>query len=286
MDKAAGIVPATQAPTGAGLDLRPMLRRLELHVTHACNLACESCSHYSNQGHKGHISLAEAESWMSAWNGKIRVACTSLLGGEPTVHPDFPQFIPLVRRHWPRTQIEIVTNGFFLSRHPALPALMREAGNCVLFMSIHHNDPAYLKRVEEPLALLQEWREKEGMDARIRPAFKNWTRRYTGFGDGMKPYADGDTRKSWEICPSRWCKQLYDGKLWKCPPLTYLPLQAEKYNLSAEWDPYLAYEALDPDCAPEELAAFLKLEDEAVCGMCPSHPRHFELPNPMLRAKG
>src|SRR5579885_321548 len=33
------------------------VRHLEIHVTHACNLKCESCSHYSDQGHKGVVSL-------------------------------------------------------------------------------------------------------------------------------------------------------------------------------------------------------------------------------------
>ena len=33
------------------------VKQLELHVTHACNFTCEGCSHYSNHGHKGNITL-------------------------------------------------------------------------------------------------------------------------------------------------------------------------------------------------------------------------------------
>ena len=34
---------------------------LEIHAANACNLTCESCSHFSNNGHKGMLSLADAE---------------------------------------------------------------------------------------------------------------------------------------------------------------------------------------------------------------------------------
>ena len=57
----------------------------------------------------------------------------------------------------------------------------------------------------------------------------------------MLPFEDDRPRQSWEICSTKACKQLHDGKLWKCPPLAYLKLQETKYNLSPKWDPYLGY---------------------------------------------
>src|SRR5262245_29311516 len=100
------------------------LKRLELHVTHACNLTCESCSHYSNHNHRGHLTLSEADQWMAHWSHRLIVDEFNLLGGEPTIHPDLLGFVRLVRRHWPDTFIRIRTNGFFLNRHPGLPALL------------------------------------------------------------------------------------------------------------------------------------------------------------------
>jgi len=40
---------------------------IQLHVTHSCNLTCEGCTHYMNQGHSGSVSLEQA----SEWNGKV-----------------------------------------------------------------------------------------------------------------------------------------------------------------------------------------------------------------------
>src|ERR1039457_5198589 len=77
------------------------LARLELHVTHACNLACESCSHYSDQGHAGNLDLAHADRWMAAWSNRFAVEEFVLLGGVPTIHPRLSDFVVLARRHWP-----------------------------------------------------------------------------------------------------------------------------------------------------------------------------------------
>ena len=73
---------------------------------------------------------------MGLWSQRVSVTCFSLLGGEPTIHPRLPEFVGLVRRHWPRTRIEIVSNGFFLHRHPTLPAVLAADLDACSFPSI------------------------------------------------------------------------------------------------------------------------------------------------------
>src|SRR5690349_1457484 len=91
---------------------------LELHAANACNLTCESCSHFSNSGHKGHLRLEDAEAWMQAWKGRVQPDLLRILGGEPTLNPKLPELIELVARQWPESRIGLTTNGFFLHRHP------------------------------------------------------------------------------------------------------------------------------------------------------------------------
>lgn len=270
---------------GPLLRRRTVLRRLELHVAHGCNLSCESCSHYSNHAHAGTVSVDEADRWMGLWSHRISVKRFVLLGGEPTIHPQLPRFVGLVRSHWPRTVIEIVSNGFFLHRHPTLPAVLAADPDSHLTISVHHESDEYQERLKPVFALLEEWQRDHGVVATIRPSSKNWTRRYEGFGDEMLPFEDGDPRASWEICPARYCKQLFNGRIWKCAPLAYLPMQKAKYRLSEKWDPYLTYQPLGPDCSDAELEAFAVLEDEAACGMCSAKERLFELPVPLRRPK-
>ena len=264
-------------------EARP-LNRLELHVTHACNLVCESCSHYSNHGHVGNLDLGSAGRWMAAWSDRLVPEEFVLLGGEPTSHPQLPEFVTLARENWPLARIRIVTNGFFLHRHPDLPSKLADAGNADLALSVHHDEPAYLERLVSVFELLAAWQRDHGTVVHTWRSHGGWTRRYHGFGAEMQPFEDGQPRQSWEICPAKYCKQLHDGKIWKCAPLAYLGLQKAKYQLSDKWAPYLRYRPLEPTCTDDELDEFLAREDEPVCSMCSAEPRHFSLPNPLRRA--
>ena len=128
----------------------------------------------------------------------------------------------MVRRHWPAAYILIITNGFFLHRHPGLPATLAAAGNCELALSIHHDGAAYTERLRPIFDLLVDWRRDHGTKVQIRRSQRGWTRRYHGFGADMLPFEDGQPKQSWKVCGAKHCKQLHDGKIWKCPPLAYL----------------------------------------------------------------
>lgn len=256
------------------------IRNLEVHVAHSCNLACESCTHYSNHGHKGLLALEDAERWFLAWNGRIGPNILSLLGGEPTIHPQLADFVTLARRCWPIAQLRIVTNGFLLDRHPELPRRMAEAGGVQLYLSIHHMSQPYVERLAPTLALLKQWEGDHGISFRAYPSNRWWRRTYKGFGTAMAPFEDARPRASWENCSARYCPQLFEGRIWKCGPIAYLGMQDVRYGLSDKWRPYLGYRPLEADCSDEELVAFFTREEEACCSMCPAKPEHFDLPLP------
>jgi len=129
--------------------------------------------------------------------------------------------------------------------------------------------------------LVKGWERDPGVRVVYYRSFANWTRRYRGHGAAMEPFADGEPRQSWEKCPARICRQLHEGKIWKCGPLAYLPMQDAKHHLSQQWAPYLSYQPLEAGCSDAELLEFLAREEESYCGMCPANPEKFELPLPM-----
>jgi len=256
------------------------LENLEMHVAHSCNLTCESCSHYSNQGHQGVVTLEQADEWMALWDRRLLPAQFSLLGGEPTLHPRLTEFVLLARRHWPLSRLRVVTNGFFLHRHPDLGAALAET-EARLDVSVHHDAPEYRERLAPIVALTDAWQRRDGIIVSYRPSYRLWTRRYRGVGAAMEPFEDQRPQRSWKICPAKYCRQLFEGKIWKCSPLAYLRLQDAKYGLSEKWKPYLAYRPLEPDCSDEELGAFFDRREESVCGMCSAKRRAFEKPLPL-----
>lgn len=147
-----------------------------------------------------------------------------------------------------------------------------------LCRSMHHDSPEYQARLQPILALVRSWERDLGVHGTYYNSFKTWTRRCRGFGAGMEPFADGQPRANWEKCPARFCRQLHEGKIG---PLAYLPMQNAKHGLSAQWEPYPRYEAIDAGCSDEELRAFLAREEESYCGMCPANPEKFDLPLPL-----
>ena len=226
------------------------MQNLELHVSHACNLACQQCSHFSNFNHKGMITPEEADRQMGLWSGRLLPHYFSLLGGEPTLNPQLIEIIRISRRHFPHSLLQLVTNGFNLHRHPELPSVLEEAG-CFLEISIHHDSEEYQKRLEPVQQLVASWQRTHTLKVNWRTSNTRWRRAYRGHGATMLPYEDNHPERSWETCSSKWCPQIHDGKLWKCPQMAYLSMQAAKYELNDAWNPYLKYTPLGPTCTTE-----------------------------------
>jgi len=256
---------------------------LEIHVAHACNLQCESCSHYSDQGHKGVVSLEDAEAWMSAWSSRIRPQTFSLVGGEPTLHPKLPDFMRLARSQWPGAVLRLVTNGFFLHKHPGLLDVLRGDEKAEIYLSLHHRSDEYLGAIQANHDLLQGWQRDYGIRAFRYDSFGDWRRTHHGSGASMLPYRDGRPRESWEHCKARYSPQLFDARVWKCAPLAYLGMQNARYGLAKDWEPYLAYRPLQPGCSDEALREFFGREQDPECGMCPARPERLALPMPLVR---
>jgi hypothetical protein len=214
---------------------------------------------------------------MSAWSHRIDPTYFGILGGEPLLNPDIENFVRVCRKHW-RHVIEFVTNGFLLHKFPSILNTLRQ--NCVrLIISKHHASPEYEEKWKEVVALVKDW---DG-DKLIRPSVNIWTRRHKGWGTEALPYEDCDPSQSWNVCPCRECKQLMDGKLWKCPKVAYLPLQKKRWpDISPKWDQYLAYQPLEPTCSDEELKEFFGQKVEDVCSMCPASLETFHKPSPLI----
>ncbi len=121
-----------QAATKGGLLKRqPSPYCIQLELTEGCNLACSFCgiAAIRDNGANGpeeirgknsqpykflHLEAAEiiAQAIATAreedgWNPRIELA----MHGEPTLHPEYKQIVQLLRKHLPRTHLQMTTNG-------------------------------------------------------------------------------------------------------------------------------------------------------------------------------
>lgn len=90
--------------------------RIEIDITYACNLRCLNCNRSVRQAPEDlHMPLATLRSFVdeSIRRGKCW-ARIRVLGGEPTLHPEFSEVVEELRRYrrWhPACRVEVVTNG-------------------------------------------------------------------------------------------------------------------------------------------------------------------------------
>lgn len=245
---------------------------LDIHITHNCNLTCESCSDFTNNGLSKMLSLEEAEDWMSLWTQRITPKNFLILGGEPTLHKDLEKFLYLSKRMWPKSNLILITNGFFIHLHENLWKSLKD-NDIILSISFHDDSKEYMKKIINNIMLVKKWEKDHGITVTFNKEYEKWNTIYKGYGSNILPFEDNNPKQSWDNCYMNGkCFQLHEGKIWKCPPITYLALQKEKYGnlLSPKWDPYLKYKPLEPTCSDEDIIEFFNRKEESVCGMCPS----------------
>ena len=251
--------------------------KIEIHASHACNFTCESCSHFSNNGHKGFISVEEADEYMGKWSCRLNPEWFAILGGEPLLNPNIEKILTIARKHW-QGPVEIITNGFLLPNFPDLGPLLQKL-NIRLVISKHHNSPEFNEKWNPIIRYLVE----NNMPHSIRESYNDWTRRYKSWGPNVLPYEDKRPEASWNICPAKYCLQIFEGKLYKCPLIAYLKLQKRRWpDISSKWDNYLEYKPLDHTASDEELYSFINAKYEDICGMCPAERDQFDKPSPLI----
>ena len=246
---------------------------LQMDVAFACNLKCRGCTHYSNYANKGWVTIDTGGPWLEAWAKRLDPVQFCMLGGEPFLNPDLGEYARLAAKLWPDADRSIVTNGFFMKRQPGIYEILEET-NTKLVVSIHSTDQAYIDKLMKEINLLDEARKKYDFEAEIRKGLLFYST-YKGEGKDMLPFAEKNPRAAWVACCNKECRTIHNGRLYKCPPIAFLDLIADRFGLheKKEWRPYLAYEGVTPDITDAELFAFLAAQEEHICNMCPDHTR-------------
>lgn len=96
----------------------PNLNKIEIDITYACNLKCINCNRSSTQAPtKDGMSLAQIKSFVEESKdlGK-KWTLINLLGGEPSVHPDFHQIVQTLLEDYidafsTNTILQVTSNG-------------------------------------------------------------------------------------------------------------------------------------------------------------------------------
>jgi len=88
----------------------------EVNIADHCNLSCQMCDHYSQLSEEHFVDMDVFERDMQRMGELFnhKIACITLLGGEPTLHPNLIRCMEITRREFPDGELIILTNGLLL----------------------------------------------------------------------------------------------------------------------------------------------------------------------------
>ena len=92
------------------------LDSLDVCVAEHCNLGCYSCNHFSQLAEiefANFLSMEKDLKRLSELSG-ANIPVIYLTGGEPLLNPELPEFMRISRQYFPKSRIQIITNGLLL----------------------------------------------------------------------------------------------------------------------------------------------------------------------------
>ncbi len=183
---------------------KPRLDYIEYHISFHCNLNCKGCSHFSNLidqpmfGDLNSFSKDMERLRELFWGiSKIR-----LMGGEPVLNKQLPEFIYRAREIFPDSDIRIVSNGLMIrDDQKDLFKAMRE---CAVFFDVSLYPPT-----EKIIGRISRICDDEHVKLTVTPSV-------TQFTASLDPGGNSDPADSFRSCPARHCVYLCNGKISTC----------------------------------------------------------------------
>jgi len=123
------------------------IEHLDIPIIRSCNLSCKGCLTFSDSKQiKGIVRLEDSHDWLRHWSNKLNPRNISVFGGEPLLHPGFVDWCTSLSDYWPKANLRIYTNGYYLSKldESVLKILFSKKVNPTFVISIQTgHDPYY-----------------------------------------------------------------------------------------------------------------------------------------------
>lgn len=248
-------------PNAEASQLMVNLQQLEYHIVDACNLACKFCTHYSDMKQPLNAQdLDKARAEWEPWAERVQPGRFIILGGEPTLHKQLPQFVSAALEVWKDSTIWLYTNGFKLERFTdQLLDVMNE--RTMLSLSLHYND----ERDDEQRAKLEPFKAA-GIPCQETSAGGLWVQLYQKDDSGVPvPFEHNNASASWRTCHCKHCHILRDGKLWKCPPVVY----GRHLGIYERFPEFVNYKPCE---LGDDVARWARRTIEKCCSHCSAFP--------------
>lgn len=265
----------------------PTIKKLDIVISRACNLSCQGCVTFSQFEHiKGVIRWEEQCDDIYAWLDKLQVEDTiCLFGGEPFLNPDLHIYIDKICEYlanqYRETMLFIQTNGIRLLDRPEIAELYKTpeiAKRLHIDVSIHTSNKQAVDRIYKGVEYykniindtITEDSNHSGISVTDYVGNK-WIKHYDVIEGRVVPNSEFDSMNYHQH--HQWCHiknfvNLYQGKLYKCPPMAVLEDYLNSLpEFDSRWNDWLAYKPCGLEDNFEEWY-LTQRQPEQVCNMC------------------
>lgn len=246
------------------------IKFLDIPIIRSCNLSCGGCLTFSDSKKiKGLVNLEESHSWLEFWSNHLIPEAVTVFGGEPLLHPNFIEWCQSIRDYWPKSELRINTNGYYLDRlldrvgelftvelrpqfivsiqtgHEPYYSIVKNHVESIkqkVLDVLQQNFPdskiEWVLWLNEPEIFKEWWRiDIDGHDTNIRittcEQFRiPWQAHYQGSETQLEPFYDyNDTwfKDNHKHCQAKNFINLYKGKIYKCPTVAVLEHTLQTY---------------------------------------------------------
>ena len=267
--------------------------RLDIMIAYSCNISCVGCISLSDFKRDGVAPYADIEAWITQWHTLIAPEVVTLFGGEPCLHPRLPAVCALVRQHWPKATIRLITNGYLLDKFDNQTWF--DYAPLEIQVSIHRKDHETVvnQQIKHILDQRRGWTvHKTGKtaheqlswqlgDFRIyKSIFKDFVVPFQQSGKTLLPWYS-DPVQAHAICGAPNTPILYKGLLYKCPAV------ANAIDLTGH--NWFDYQACSDETGLDEFIAGIG-KPETVCAQCPNKTQavivdHLDINNVIVKQK-
>jgi len=275
----------------------------EIYITNVCNYSCTDCQSLNNFAFKGHQHWADYQAEYTALSNRIDIATIQLIGGEPTLNPDFEKWVTGISDLWPKSKLQIATNGSRLDKiTPAIyQVLLKHKGtlwitchDITLYDSFLEFSKTFLDEITSDTYSNDDWKidyEKSKIDPSVKlktvsrklidknevEVILDWSQSFVPsvvelVNQQLIMKYDSDPTTAHDICYFKTCHQINKGRLYKCPLVSVLPDFLNQFNVSmSDGDKELARTYKPATSTDTNLAEFVNNIHNPIpqCKFCP-----------------
>jgi len=261
---------------------------LEWMVTTSCDLACSGCDRFIDHNHNWTEDFDLLKERMTEWSKHLDPDNLTLIGGEPLIHPRIYDIIKLSKKLFDHANLEIYTNGLLLSKKPKLVETFLDNGGGKISITLHNQNPQVRNKINENIEKyifkqyswrrsgISSWKFRD-IEFEITDTTEGgWYDYRRNINGKLKPWNDNDPQASYAACGANIFPIVYDGRVYKCPPISMVKTHLKKFNRldDPDWQRYLKYQGVGLEDSEEELEKFVDNvhKPHEICGMCPANP--------------